>query len=141
GGLDAHQQGRSATGRDTALATIWPLTEADALVHHHHLASAAGRSAIEDAWLLARLRWHGLSLDELARRLCRSKSWVSRRLALLDELAASVHGAVRAGTVPPHAAMKHLVPLARANRRHCEQLIAALGSTRVSSRDVGALYA
>lgn len=128
-------------GRDTATATTWPVTEAEALLHHHHLAASAGRSALEDAWLLSRLRWHGLSLDELARRLCRSKSWVSRRLALVDELAAAVHAAVRAGTVPPHAAMKFLVPLARANRRQCEQLIAGLGTTRVSSREVGALYA
>ena len=127
-------------GRDTAAATTWPVTEAEALLHHHHLASATGRSAIEDAWLLSRLRWHGLAQDELARRLCRSKSWVSRRLALIDELATSVQTAVRAGTVPPHAAMKYLVPLARANRRQCEQLIAGLASTRVSSRDVGAIY-
>lgn len=127
-------------GRDTAAATTWPVTEAEALLHHHHLAAAAGRSALEDAWLLSRLRWHGLDLDELARRLCRSKSWVSRRLALVDELAAAVQTAVRAGTVSPHAAMKYLVPLARANRRQCELLLAGLGSTRISSRDLAVLY-
>lgn len=127
-------------GRDTALATTWPVSEADALLHHHHLATTAGRSPLEDAWLLSRLRWHGLDLDELARRLCRSKSWVSRRLALVDEIAAAVQNAVRAGTVSPHAAMKYLVPLARANRLQCEQLIAALGSTRISSRDLAMLY-
>jgi ParB-like chromosome segregation protein Spo0J len=126
--------------RDTALATTWPVSEAEALLHHHHLSAAAGRSAIEDAWFLSRLRWHGLSLDALAQRLCRSKSWVSRRLALVDELAVTIQAAVRAGVVPPHAAMKYLVPLARANRRHCEQLIAGLGTTRVSARQVGALY-
>jgi ParB family chromosome partitioning protein len=127
-------------GRDTALATEWPVTEAEALLHRHHLAAHAGRSAFEDGWLLSRLRWHGLSLDELARRLCRSKSWVSRRLALVDAAARPLQAAVRAGTVPPHAAMKYLVPLARANRQACEQLTAALGTTRVSSRDVGLLY-
>lgn len=127
-------------GRDTAAATAWPVTEAEALLHHHHLATASGHSAIEDAWLLSRLRWHGLSLDELAQRLCRSKSWVSRRLALVDEIAAAVQAAVRDGTVPAQAAMKYLVPLARANRRQCEQLIAGLGTTRVSVREVRALY-
>lgn len=128
--------------RDTALATVWPVTEAEALLHHHHLAAAAaGRSALEDGWLLSRLRWHGLQLDELARRLCRSKSWVSRRLALVDNVSPSIQAAVRAGTVPPHAAMKHLVPLARANRRACEQLLVGLGTTRMSSRDLGLLYA
>ena len=126
-------------GRDTATATAWPLTEIEALLHHRHL-SIAGRAAIEDAWLLGRLRDHGLTMDELARRLCRSKSWVSRRLGLLDALAVSAQDRVRAGTVPPHAAMKYLVPLARANRGQCEQLLAGLGDTRVSVRELGALY-
>lgn len=126
-------------GRDTVIATAWPVTEPEALLHHHHLA-ASEHTAIEDAWLLARLRTHGLSFDDLAARFCRSKSWVSRRLALLDELATAAQASVRAGTVPAHAAMKYLVPLARANRRHCEQLIAGFGDTRVSVRDVGVLY-
>lgn len=126
--------------RDTAVATTWPLSEIEALLHHRHLAIAK-RAALEDAWLLGRLRDHGLTMDELARRLCRSKSWVSHRLGLLDELAAAAQERVRAGTVPPHAAMKYLVPFARANKRQCEQLLAGLGDTRVSVREVGALYA
>jgi hypothetical protein len=125
--------------RDTVVATTWPLTEVEALVHHRHLAIAR-RTAIEDAWLLGRLREHGLTVDELARRLCRSKSWVSHRLGLLDELAAAAQERVRAGTVPPHAAMRYLVPFARANKRHCEQLLTGLGDTRVSDRELGALY-
>ena len=125
--------------RDTAIATTWPLSEVEALLHHRHL-SISKRAAIEDAWLLGRLREHGLTMDELARRLCRSKSWVSRRLGLLDALASSAQEAVRAGTVPPHAAMKYLVPLARANKQQCEQLLAGLGDTRVSDRELGALY-
>jgi ParB family chromosome partitioning protein len=125
-------------GRDTALATTWPLDEVGALLHRRHLSISI--PAIEDAWLLARLREHGLSLDDLARRLCRSKSWVSRRLALIDALVPAAQARVRAGTVPPHAAMKYLVPLARANRRHCEQLVAGLGDTRVSDRELGAIY-
>src|SRR5690606_38838375 len=80
------------------------------------------------------------SLDDLARRLCRSKSWVSRRLALIDALTPAAQRCVRGGAVPPHAAMKYLVPLARANKRQCEQLVAGLGDTRVSDRELGALY-
>ena len=125
-------------GRDTAAATAWPVTELEALVQRRHFASAS--AAIEDGWLLARLRDHGLSLDELGRRLCRSKSWVSRRLALIEALPPAAQARVRAGTVPPHAAMKYLVPLARANRRQCELLVAALGEARVTDRELGALY-
>ena len=125
--------------RDTVMATAWSLSEVEALVHHRHLA-VARRTAIEDAWLLGRLREHGLTMDELARRLCRSKSWVSHRLGLLDELATAAQERVRVGAVPPHAAMRYLVPFARANKRQCEQLLAGLGDTRVSDRELGALY-
>lgn len=127
-------------GMDTVQATPWPLSEVDALVQHHHL-SGASRSPFEQAWFLARLREQGLTMDELGRRLCRSKSWVSRRLALVSTLSERVQGKVRRGTVPPHAAMKYLVPLARANKQQCEALVEALGDTRVSDREVAALYA
>jgi hypothetical protein len=125
--------------RDTAIATTWPVTEVEALVHHRHL-SVAKRSALEDAWLLGRLREHGLTMDQLASRLCRSTSWVSRRLGLLDALDSAAQDRVRAGAVPAQAAMKYLVPLARANKTQCAQLIAGLGDTRVSVRELGALY-
>jgi ParB-like chromosome segregation protein Spo0J len=109
--------------RDSAIATTWAVPELDALVHHRHLA-VARRSALEDAWLLGRLREHGLSLEQLARRLCRSKSWVSHRLGLLDALAVAAQDRVRAGTVPPHGAMRYLVPFARANKVQCERMLA-----------------
>ncbi|HEX4418017.1 MAG TPA: ParB N-terminal domain-containing protein [Kofleriaceae bacterium] len=125
--------------RDTAIATTWPVTEIEALVHHRHL-SGAKRVALEDAWLLGRLREHGLTMEQLARQLCRSTSWVSRRLGLLDALDGSAQDRVRAGTVPAHAAMKYLVPLARANKAQCAQLIAGLGDTQVSVRELGVLY-
>lgn len=125
--------------RDTAIATTWAAPEIDALVHHRHLA-VARRTALEDAWLLGRLREHGLSMEQIARRLCRSKSWVSHRLGLLDALAAAAQDRVRAGTVPPHGAMRYLVPFARANKTQCEQLLARIGETRVSDRELAALY-
>jgi ParB-like chromosome segregation protein Spo0J len=125
--------------RDTAIATTWSVPELDALVHHRHLA-VARRTALEDAWLLGRLREHGLSMDQIARRLCRSKSWVSHRLGLLDALATAAQDRVRAGTVPPHGAMRYLVPFARANKAQCEQLLARIGETRVSDRELAALY-
>jgi hypothetical protein len=68
----------------------------EALVHHRHLAGAK-RIALEDAWLLGRLREHGLTMEQLARQLCRSTSWVSRRLGLLDALDGSAQDRVRAG--------------------------------------------
>lgn len=125
--------------RDTAIATTWSVPELDALVHHRHLA-VARHTAIEDAWLLGRLREHGLSMEQIARRLCRSKSWVSHRLGLVDALAAATQDRVRAGTVPPHGAMRYLVPFARANKTQCERMLARIGEARVSDRELAALY-
>ena len=126
-------------GCDTVVATSWPLSEAEALVHHHHLSSSS-RTPFEQGWLLSRLREQGLSLDELALRLCRNKSWVSRRLALVHTLPEEAQAKVRQGIIPPHAAMKCLVPLARANKGHCDMLIDGIGNTRISDRDLAALY-
>lgn len=129
-------------GRDAVAATAWPLGEVEALLEHHHLSSAQGGSALEEGWLAEYLhREQGLTLDELTRRFCRSKSWVSRRLALVSGLAAEVQAKVRAGVIAPQAAMKYLVPLARANDGHCRRLVRAIGDARVSVREVGALYA
>jgi hypothetical protein len=57
-------------------------------------------------------------------------------------LPASVQDAVRSGTLCPYAAMKALVPLARANKGHCERLTASLVASgeRLSSRLVERLY-
>jgi len=126
--------------RDQVRAVTWPMPELEALVHHRQLA-VARRTALEDAWLLGRLREYQLSHDQLARRLCRSKAWVSHRLGLLDVLARAVQDQVRAGTVPAHGAMRYLVPLARANKAQCERLLTQLGGVRVTDRELGALYA
>ncbi len=128
-------------GHDTVEATVWSMGEAEALIARFHLEGRA-RSMLEDAWLLEHLsKDEGLSLDELARRLCRTKSWVSRRLGLRKVLTAEMRAKVASGQIPPQAAMKYLLPLARANGEHARQLVAALGRHRLSVRQLGRLYA
>jgi len=128
-------------GHDTVEATVWSMAEAEALIARFHLEGRA-RSTLEDAWLLEHLSEdEGLSLDELARRLCRTKSWVSRRLGLRKVLTAEMRAKVASGQIPPQAAMKYLLPLARANGEHARQLVAALGGHRLSVRQMGRLYA
>jgi len=129
-------------GRDVVEAIVLPLEEAIALVEVWRMEAARRRSALEDAWLLAELlERHGRTQTELSAMLRRSKSWVSRRLALVRALPESVQEAVRQGVVPPQGAMKSLVPLARANAAHCERLVAGLVKTTVSVRQLGRLYA
>jgi ParB family chromosome partitioning protein len=129
-------------GRDTVSATIWPMTEAEALVLEQSMRASQCASAVEQGWLLAELEHRfGYSLDELARQFDRSVSWVSRRLALVELLPESVQQRIRSGKITPHVAMKYLVPVARANVQHCEQMAAALASHKLSSREAGELYA
>jgi ParB family transcriptional regulator, chromosome partitioning protein len=127
-------------GRDTVGANCWPGAEAEALIVIHLMQTAEPGTAIEESWLLDELHERfGLSLEELARRFGHSVSWVSRRLALIHELPDSIQERVRGGAIGAHGAAKYLVPLARANRDACLELVAALGSTRLSSRDLGIL--
>lgn len=127
--------------RDTVRATGWQISEIEALLLERRM-RCASEDALDQAWLLAELQGRfGLSLDELARRFERNKSWVSRRLALIQVLPASVQERVRAGTLAAHAAMKYLVPLARANAAAATQFADAITPLQPTSREVGALYA
>ena len=127
--------------RDVVEALVLDVPEADALVLGHGLEGARRRTALEEGWLIDELlTGHGLGQQDVARRLQRSVSWVSRRLALVRVLPASVQDAVRAGRVPPHAAMKHLVHLARAKSGDCEALVAALAPHAVTTRQVERLW-
>jgi ParB family chromosome partitioning protein len=126
--------------RDTVMATDWRMTELDALLLARRL-RASGEDALDQAWLLAELQERfGLSLEELGNRFDRSKSWVSRRLGLIQALPAPIHEQVRAGQMSAHAAMKYLLPLARANAQAATQLAGAIAPLKLSSRQVGTLY-
>lgn len=127
--------------RDTVQATRWELKEVEALLLER-LMRVAGEDALEHGWLLTELHERfGLSYDELARRFDKSKSWVSRRLSLVKELPAEIQAQVRAGDIAAHAAMKYLVPLARANARAATRLSAAMAPLKPTTRQVGELYA
>jgi ParB/RepB/Spo0J family partition protein len=127
-------------GGDGIRGTCWQTTELEALLLERSLRRAS-EDALDQAWLLAELRERfGLSPDELARRFERSRSWVSRRLALIQSLPVAVQDQVRTGSLSAHAAMKYLVPLARANVDAARQLAEAIGTLKPTSREVGALY-
>ncbi len=68
-------------GRDTVSATVWPITEVEALLLEQSMRTSEGSSALEQGWLLAELKNRfGYSFDELARQFDQSVGWVSRRL-------------------------------------------------------------
>jgi ParB family chromosome partitioning protein len=127
--IDGHKRLRALRrlGRDAIAATCWDHSEAEALVVSRLVQTGESETALEQSWLLAELRGRfGRSMEELARQFQRSKSWISRRLALVDELPASLQERVRCGELTAHIAEKYLVPLVRANREACLQLVEAL---------------
>jgi len=127
--------------RDTVAATVWTMNEVEALVLDRSLRRAEAETALEQGWLLAELhQGFGVDIEALARRFDRSPSWVSRRLGLVEDLPDSVQEQVRRGEIRAHAAMKHLLPMARANREACQTLCAAIARHRLSTREVGQLW-
>jgi ParB family chromosome partitioning protein len=128
-------------GQDTVTAVALGLSEADALVYCHRQETSRRRTIVEEGWLLRELRGQGPTLEAIGLSLGRSPSWVSRRMALVSVLPESVQEAMRRGSLPAHGAMKSLVPLARANKAHCERLVQGLGDGRVTTRQMAHLYA
>jgi ParB family transcriptional regulator, chromosome partitioning protein len=124
-------------GHDTVRATAWELGEADALLLERMMRAGEADSALEQGWFLRELRDRfGLDGASLAQRVGRSESWVSRRLGLVAELPESMQRHVRAGAIGAHAAMKHLLPLARANRADAERLADAVAKLKLSTRQM-----
>jgi ParB-like chromosome segregation protein Spo0J len=75
---------------------------ADAKVQIAAIHAGRGLTEIEEAWLVRSLyRDDGLSQPEIARRLSRHKSWVCRRLLLVEALAPTVQADVRLGLLAP----------------------------------------
>jgi len=135
-------RGLHKLGQDLVRATCWDLPEEEALLLGRLMRSAEGESVLEQAWLVRELSERfGLSLEDLARRFGRSPSWVSRRLGLVAILPDAIQQLVRDGKLAPHAAMKHLLPLARANRAGAVALAQAIAPLRPSTRQTALLCA
>ena len=129
-------------GQDTVRATAWDLGEAEALLLERMIRAGEADSALEQGWFLRELRDRcKLSGAELGQRVGRTESWVSRRLGLVAELPASVQQHVRMGAISAHAAMKYILPLARANLADVERLAEAVAKRKLSTRQMALLYA
>ena len=88
-----------------------------------------GLSELEEAWLVRSLyRDDHLTQPEIARRLSRDKSWVSRRLLVAEGLDEGVQADVRLGLLSPSAAAA-LARLPRRNQRPAAEVVARTGLT------------
>jgi ParB/RepB/Spo0J family partition protein len=141
--IDGHKRvaALEQLGRDTVEATVWAMSEAEALLLSRSLRFSPQESALEQGWLLAEMEQRfGYGLDELARRFDRSTSWVSRRLALVELLPEAIQQQVREGKLAAQVAMKYLVPVARVNADDCTRMAAAFVEHRCDTRQAGQVY-
>jgi len=141
--IDGHKRvaALEQLGRDTVEATVWAMSEAEALLLSRSLRFGPPESALEQGWLLVEMEQRfGYSLDELARRFDRSTSWVSRRLALVELLPEAIQQQVREGKLAAQAAMKYLVPVARVSADDCTRMAAAFVAHHCDTRQAGQLY-
>ncbi len=124
-------------GQDTVNAWIWEDKESEALIWS--LAKAQGRNwdFYEQACLIKHLNVdHRLSQLQIARLTGKHKSWVSRRLALLESLPEKIIDLVRQGHISCWSAQRILAPLARANMDHALALGDHVSKENIATRDL-----
>jgi ParB/RepB/Spo0J family partition protein len=141
--IDGHKRvaALEQLGRDTVEATVWAMSEAEAVLLSRSLQFSPPDSALEQGWLLTEMEHRfGYSLDDLARRFDRSPSWVSRRLGLVELLPEAIQQQVREGKLTAQVAMKYLVPVARVNADDCTRMADAFVTHRCNTRQAGQLY-
>jgi len=137
--VDGHKRVRALRRlrRDVAKVVVLEMAPAQALAAAYRSGSGPSYNALEEGWLIYELHRNGKwGLGQVAAEMRRSKSWASRRLGLVEDLPEGVLEGVRRGELGAWSAMKHLLPLARANGAACERLAAKIIEGRLSSRQV-----
>ena len=129
--LDGFKRVRAARalGLSTLVARVDDVGIVDAKVRLCELHGHRGLTELEEAWLVRSLyREDNLLQSEIARRMSRHKSWVCRRLMLVESLDVAVQADVRLGLVAPRAAVA-LSRLPRGNQAAASSVIGRHGLT------------
>lgn len=122
-------QAARALGWSQLRMQLLSVTAADAKFAIITLHSSRGLTELEEAWLVRSLyREDGLSQPEIARRMQRGKSWVCRRLMLVEALDEAVQADVRLGLLAPRTAVA-VAQLPRGNQAETSQLVVRHGMT------------
>jgi len=130
-----------ACGHDCIKIQLMTAGESDSLFVMLAQNNERKLEVIEQASLIQELHSRfGYSFSEIATRLGRDKSFVKRRLDLVDSLPDEVHRAVMTGKLSSWAASRILVPLARANEQDCLDLTQKIIKDPLSTRQLADLY-
>jgi len=110
-------------------AVVVDVDVVEATVHMRELHAGRGLTALEQAWIVRALhREHHLSQGAIAAKLRCNKSWVCRRLMLVEALDSGVQADVRLGLLAPRAAVE-IAALPRGNQVHASGVAIRRGLT------------
>jgi ParB-like chromosome segregation protein Spo0J len=129
--LDGFKRARAARalGWPTLLARVDAVDCVEAKLRLCTLHDRRGLTALEEGWLVRSLyREDGLSLPEIARRMVRHRSWVWRRLMLVEVLDTTVQADVRLGLLAARAAVA-VSRLPRGNQQAASAVVMRRGLT------------
>jgi ParB-like chromosome segregation protein Spo0J len=128
-------------GQDSGLVRVVDAPESQTLYQLLILRGERRWEAIEEAGLIQELhRRFGYSLSEIGKQIGRDKSFVKRRMDLLESLPEEILSRVIAGTISTWAASRVLIPLARANPSDATRLAAHLEREPMSTRELQLFY-
>jgi len=128
-------------GKDAGLVRVVDEPESQTLYHLLILRGERQWEAIEEAGLIQELhRRFSYSLSEIGRQIGRDKSYVKRRMDLLESLPEEILSRVIAGVISTWAASRVLIPLARANPSDAIKLASHLEREPMSTRELQLFY-
>ncbi len=113
--------------------------QAGAILNLLRLCNQSALSLLEQARFIDQLRQLKMSVADIAEQLSRSKSWVSMRLGLLEEISPRVQEEILAGRFPVYPYMYILRPFMRLNRasqQEVEEFVLAVSGQRLSVREI-----
>ena len=130
-----------ACGKDCIQVYQQEGTEWEALITLLSKSNERQWEAIEQASIIQELRDRfGNTLEGIAKSLGRDKSWVKRRLVLIEELPEEIQQSILRGTVTTWAASRVLAPLARANMEDALKLVKKLEKEPLTTRELATLF-
>jgi len=130
-----------ACGHDCIKLQVIEENEADSLFVMLAKNNDRQWEVIEQAALIQELHSRfTCSFGEIAKRLGRDKSWVKRRLDLVDSLPEEIKQAVMTGKLSTWSASHVLVPLSRVNEKDACKLTEKLLRDPLSTRELARLY-
>ncbi len=128
-------------GKDTVSAQVWQCSEQDAMIQVLARTQDRKWEFFEQAVLIHELKIHfQLSHRQIAEHLGTTKSFVTRRLVLLDNLDDEMRQHIRSGKLSMWSAARVIAPLARANPQHAKILTDSVVKEAMSTRELATVF-